>query len=100
MKAAILTLGDNSYHGYTTGLTWNGWQCPLFDAVTAEEILNDICSDPDMCMDWVYNGKLDAFICDENEYKGIDVEVEGEFRRLYPIGAFAWAWQIDEDITK
>ena len=97
MKTMRFTLdGENEYSGYSTGNTWNGFMVPLFDYTTAEELLNAELED-----EWIYNGKLDAFLTDEDEeFKGEDHYVDGEVRRLYPIGAFSWVWQIDEDITE
>jgi hypothetical protein len=92
MKAITVTLdGENEYSGFSAGNTWNGFECPLFEKSVAEEILEDGLV---LALGgWMYNGKLDAFYTEDEEFIGEPHYIDGEVKQLYPIGAFSWVWQ-------
>lgn len=36
--------GETYYNGFDAGQEWNGFECPCFVAVVAEQILRDVCN--------------------------------------------------------
>lgn len=80
---------------------WNGWACPCFVGVVAEDILQKICeSNIWIHCDWDKQGDVYRYwesddtgdYLDMLEWTGEDVEVEGDMAHVYWIGAYAWIW--------
>lgn len=45
---AIFTFDDeDKFEGYTSGLTWNGWQVPLFTKEQVEPVITYLNQNPD-----------------------------------------------------
>jgi hypothetical protein len=87
-----------TFHGYTSGDTWNGWACPLFPKGEADRIAEafDGLEHPYDGSEHraAYDEEGDTFVFYEptsdsyEAFRGIDVEGT----TLYPIGTYAWSW--------
>lgn len=100
-------LPNEVFQGFSDGRTWNGWACPYFTKDQADRLVTA----------WerhgyqaAYNAQADVFkfgpldtvgdsaAVDLNDPEEAEqfgaVEVDG--RKLYPIGAGAWIWDMVE----
>jgi hypothetical protein len=85
------------YPGYTTGERWNGWATPYFEYDVARQMVEDWKAvDPDK-MAAYYD--IDTDQCcfryadeDWDCFPPAIHEIDGQTRKLYPIGAFCWIW--------
>lgn len=89
------------FEGYTRGETWNGFECPYFLRENAERIIEVFSSRQTA----FYDEMADCFVfvsednSDEDEAERFSaLEVAG-IGRIYPIGAFVWAWDKVEIAT-
>ncbi len=79
------------FHGYSSGNTWNGWECPFFEfdeaaAITAvqNKIKEDSC---------YYEKEKDSFIFKfQDEIEEYPAEFIEE-KKLYGIGSSIWIWE-------
>lgn len=93
----IDSFGKQSFEGYTTGMTWNGFATPYFEKDVALRIVelfkgNDFevakyNEDEDVIMIGLTNQveNIEAF-------EGTDIEVGGQVVHVYPVGAYSWVW--------
>lgn len=95
-ELVTLTADDEqSFMGYTTEHKWNGWECPLFPKVSADQIMAHVNSGGGRM---IYDAETDSYTvryndCGESEtFKGRDYLVNGETERLYDIGSHSWIW--------
>ena len=93
-----------SYAGVTTGATWNGWECPLFEYPEAKQVLEDLQSKGELtfrignetssypCL--AYRGLRPPayFIVDDPEFPDF-YEFRPNSDGLYAIGAWGWCWE-------
>lgn len=89
---------DQLFEGYATGDLWNGFACPYFTFDQAQAIVSAW-----LAHGWQahYDELKDAFVFSVNQDFATGhsdefdtfrpVFVDGQ--RLYPIGAFSWAWE-------
>lgn len=105
-QAYASTFGIDDYfepplEGFTKGFLWNGWATPFFEIEEAKRIQETMG-------DLSYDEKRDVFIFkteDDDpedppeEFAGQDLVVNGETKRVYPIGAGLWTWD-DEGPSK
>ena len=78
---------------FTTGATWNGWECPAFAKEAADRVA-------DACSNIRYDEATDAFVVIEEDYDDEEtvypaemITLEsGETVKVYAIGAFGWCW--------
>jgi hypothetical protein len=101
----IYGLYDEGIEGWTDGTLWNGWATPSFEYAEALKIVdmqNRLPAfDPgDAGKAW-YDAENDRFCFvqagsgGEVEYfEGTKLVVDGEPRKLYPIGSWSWTWEI------
>ena len=88
---------EQSYPGWTSGRTWNGWACPLFEADVARSISSDHDAqqpaEEGPFRSW-FDEEADAWVFDDpfSSESVAFYSVEQEGRLLYPIGADAWTW--------
>lgn len=111
-RFSIEVAGDDAvFDGFTSGQTWNGWQCPYFTLEQGQAIVEAINRTQD---EWsreptnldtlhgLYDSMRDAFVFYQESAKDSDnpdedweiftfVEVDGQ--KLYPIGAWCWIWE-------
>lgn len=80
---------------FGNGLRWNGWAMPHF---TYEEALKLL----EPCGNIRYDEAEDAFIAtiegypegeDEEVFKSVTLDVDGQPVKTYPIGARSWCWE-------
>lgn len=81
--------GIGTAHGYSVGQTWNGFECPYFTFDQTIALLRKA----HLRFDYREVDNGDGFIVytDESEpdiFEGMDI---GGLR-VYPVGAFCWAW--------
>ncbi len=82
--------------GYSQGDRWNGWACPYFEFENAKKILELVTEGGGY---WEYDKATDIFralphMADfEESWKGLDIDVNGETKHVYAIGAYFWTWQ-------
>lgn len=91
------------YPGYTSGQTWNGWECPFFEFNIAKKILGDISKSDGAPTK--YSKATDTFTLSYNDpdndpepWPGVDIIYNGVLVHVYPIGAWSWCW--DEYTTE
>lgn len=90
-KAEVTIEGMYGHTAYVEEGTWNGWLCPWFTKEEADAM--NVWLDEMFGSELVYDPKLDVFICDGEQFKGKDIEVDGATMHLYPIGNGSWVWQ-------
>jgi hypothetical protein len=92
---------DGPFPGYhVPGVHWNGWECPYFTKEVAEQILPLFY----ITGEWRYIPGKDEFQSkDPNDHDdeygpevwgSVDAEIDGKIVRLYPVGAWAWIWDL------
>jgi hypothetical protein len=88
---------------YDPNVYWNGWRCPYFTKEVALKVLEAFYQPYNIRYDKDKNifSTLDMNDCDEgveywDEWESVSVTVNGKKMVLYPIGAFAWIWDLDE----
>lgn len=90
---------DEKFIGFTAGDFWNGWACPVFTRLTAEQIL--VASEPNGYQ-WQFNVETNAFeiqhVEDPDNYEPevfnkmtITLD-DGSNVEVYGIGAYSWTW--------
>jgi hypothetical protein len=91
------------YPGYTDGERWNGWATPCFEYGVALQIVEDWKIGASPASEARYDASNDEF-CFRSDpeddwecFPAITRKVEGQERKLYPIGAFAWIWSDETD---
>lgn len=102
-KPALFVIEDGkSYPGFHDGSVWNGWAMPYFERHVASQILADFKTN------FNFVGAEDKFKYveqmgegqpapdDWNEAIGVDIEVDGQKKHLYGVGAGFWIWSVDE----
>lgn len=85
--------------GYTQGFLWNGWAVPCFefDQVTRiNEVLGDLTYDKDKDAFLFYGDYPDE---EPEAFTGQDIVVDGETKRVYPVGAGFWCWSQEPDAS-
>jgi len=89
---------DTSYQGYTAGQTWNGFACPYFELQVAQEVAQAYvemhAEGPGRPRKVEYDPENDCFRFYEpayDDWEEVSALIVGE-KKLYPIGAFSWAW--------
>jgi hypothetical protein len=90
--------------GYTLGETWNGAACPYFEKRIGKRIADAYTKSNEIDKAIMeYDQPSDSFIevCEgeKTPYKGVRIETENGTKKLYPIGAFAWTWTTDRDVS-
>jgi hypothetical protein len=92
LRKGQFTLNDETtYEGYTTGETWNGWECPMFTKAEGLRMSEEVALDYDHEQDAFYARQLDEE-ADEFEDVGCYAAIETEVGPLYAIGAGEWIW--------
>ena len=77
------------YAGYTTGATWNGWECPQFELEEAQRVVaayNAMAGEDDGRIVWDEVSRVFS-----NSVTGEVWDAVGN--GLYAIGAWAWCWE-------
>lgn len=80
-------------------IRWNGWACPYFEFKEAMDITNFINTFYDYTNGEYYTD-IDTFIFRDDDvfskvdFKGVDIEVNGEIKHVYQIGSGYWTWDI------
>lgn len=111
-RQGVFTLGafedapENNYAGVTNGVTWNGWETPLFTREQGERIAASFLKEDGCTIR--YDEARDAFVyevcahkrpnghdCDNQQeepevFEGITLP--GLAGRYYAIGAWSWTW--------
>lgn len=111
-RFSIEVAGDDAvFDGFTTGQTWNGWECPYFTLEQGQAIVEAINRTQE---EWgkesfnidtlhgYYDSEQDAFVFYQKSMKESKnpeedweiftfVAVDGQ--KLYPIGAWGWVWE-------
>lgn len=96
------SLGEGvTLEGFSSGETWNGWDCPYFTFEQAQKVVEAFNASQQLEGNTVearYDAGQDAF-CFLFESSGESddfpaVEIEGQ--KLYPIGAGCWIWERDD----
>lgn len=90
---------DKRYHGWSNGVTWNGWAIPFFEFDEAMKYAKDSQKEGAGVGATTYDPEKDAFVTtrddpDENEIDEattIDVEGRGPIK-VYSIGGSSWTW--------
>jgi hypothetical protein len=91
---------DREFNGYVDGTTWNGWICPYFLRLTAEDVLR--ASEP-KGYHWTYDAERDTYVVSSEqdppdyapeEFAGRDLSISGELVHVYAIGAYSWSWEL------
>lgn len=76
---------------------WNGWACPYFTREVAEQVLNDTITPPG---EYAFSETGDFFLIvdvfdkEDEIYHGVATE----HGTLYAIGAWAWCWELVEEV--
>ena len=90
-KFKIDPLLPNTFIGFTSGETWNGWSCPLFTYDVAQRIVK--IHNEQLNLRAYYNKEQDKFVFefpDEiEEYSGETIDG----LNLYPLGSSVWIWE-------
>ncbi|HDR9180307.1 TPA: hypothetical protein QDB06_000831 [Burkholderia vietnamiensis] len=85
---------EGKYSGYTSGQTWNGWECPYFTFDVAHQFAQDFNA---LSADKIiYIADKDMFVC---HFDGYSEEEQETFEsttidglKLYAVGAGSWTW--------
>jgi hypothetical protein len=92
LRKGYFTINDETaYEGYTTGETWNGWECPLFTKAEGLRIAELHPLDYDHEQDAFYL-RLHAEDTDDYEDYGCYAGIATEVGTLYAIGSDGWVW--------
>lgn len=109
LTAAEFTCGDGAEAISGAGWhdaaeTWNGWHCPCFELGEAQRIAAAVSAfEPEFKLR--YNEALDLFEEQADEYNEWNEAAtpfealcaDGVTRRLYPLGAWNWTWELADD---
>jgi hypothetical protein len=94
----IDTLVGQTFHGYTLGEEWNGWNCPYFTFEQSNKVLEahkDAKAYDGNKLNAFYDTEKDAFCFELDAGDHIEefysVEIEG--KKLYPKGSGSWIWE-------
>jgi hypothetical protein len=95
---------EQSYECFTSGQEWNGFGTPFFELEVALQVAKDCSSDRLESTNVIYDKERDLFILEDAAYAEedfllippINIEVNGEKIKTYPIGAYEWAWNIEK----
>jgi hypothetical protein len=97
--------GDEQFEGWTTGETWNGWALPYFEFEESRryaELQTRLAAEhPEWRLGTVsYDVEADAFVVanvdepgDPEVWPAEEIEVDGEVRKVYGLGAGFWTWE-------
>jgi hypothetical protein len=85
------------YEGWTIGLDWNGFACPLFTEEVARLIVRDLnaCGEASAVLDegsGVISVEDDDYPGEPERFEPELVALDGREVRLWAVGAMAWAW--------
>jgi hypothetical protein len=97
-KFSIDTISDVLLDGFSSGETWNGWDCPYFTFEQAQKVIEAFNTSQQIGGENVkarYDTEQDAF-CFFFESSGESEdfpaeEIDGQ--KYYPIGAGCWIWE-------
>ena len=85
--------------GYTKGDDWNGWATPYFEFEVAIQVAKDSSRLNDGTRD-AYDEAHDAFLYEDAAYpdepvifEAITIEVDGQEKKVYPVGTYYWTWE-------
>lgn len=97
-------MGEDVVEGYTNGDNWNGWATPVFTFENAKKVIGMIEHNSH---DSRYDEKSDSFLVTFEEgsnevetFEGMDIVVDGETVKVYPLGAYSWVWEELENVKK
>lgn len=89
---ALEFLEGQTFEGFTTGETWNGFACPLFSREQAERLAEAWRA---RGREARYDARSDAFTFQmdggDEEYDTFPA-VAADEEKLYPVGASCWIW--------
>lgn len=97
-KFSIDTLGSVVFEGFTSGETWNGWDCPYFTFEQGQkvmEVFNATNTAETARAPSRYDEERDAFcffiesIEDSDDFYALIIEGQ----KFYPIGTGCWIWE-------
>ena len=108
-RFSLEPLEGQSFEGFTSGHSWNGWACPLFSKAEADRVVRawnalGYKADYDPATDRFRFAPIDKFgdsnpdLSDEEmaEHFG-PVVIDG--MTLYPVGAGAWIWEESNGVS-
>jgi hypothetical protein len=93
--------GDEpDFEAWTDGGTWNGWQRPLFEKAVADAVIQFVNRwNPQPQGDAYFDADQDAYFTpDENDAEHFNIWRGMDWcgKRVYPVGARSWTWDVDE----
>lgn len=94
-KAVFSWEGTGTYSGFSGGILWNGWECPLFTFETAASIL--LNSAEVHSFEYCKRSKRFSVVTEWTEYELPDTaqgqwfDVDGQSVLLFPI-LDGWCW--------
>ena len=110
-------VGDDTepYVGWTSGDTWNGWECPYFEKDVADKILVDMNALSGI--DWgmydaesdsykfAYDGEAVAGQTEDNieTFEPQFIETPEGKKKVWSIGGWSWVWSLynpDDELVK
>ena len=78
---------------------WNGWVMPYFAKAEADRVMAAWNASTEGLDPMRYDAAEDRYCVpfgpEVEIYQGEDMEIEGETRRLYGLGACAWTWDLE-----
>lgn len=90
-----------SFTGWTTGETWNGWATPYFEFEQAEKItaaLGKDCGRFDPAADaFITRESCDMGVGESETWTALSIETPDGTKKVYAIGAYGWCWQEDKE---
>jgi DNA (cytosine-5)-methyltransferase 1 len=100
----IDSIPDHQFQGFSDDDTWNGWACPYFEKAEAERILRASEANG---FQWRFLPTRNAFEViltrqgsDQAPefFAGVVIDIHGQPRTVYPIGAYSWIWETLEAV--
>ena len=99
LQSNTFTIEDTTIKGYSDPTEcWNGWACPHFEIGDICRFLvlsgNKFAYDPEQ--DAIFITNLEWPEWEPEIYPGADYETVDGVKHLYPVGAWAWTWDVVE----
>ena len=80
---------------------WNGWVMPYFAKAEADRVMAAWNASTEGLDPMRYDAAEDRYCvpfgAEVEVYQGEDLEIEGETRRVYGVGACAWTWDLEPE---
>jgi hypothetical protein len=87
------TDGEHSYRGFhNPSEEWNGFACPVFKREVVEQMFKELKFTEDLRwhgdnLEYIVDGEIAPITVE-----CVTIEVGGLKMKVYPIGAYCWAW--------